>query len=81
MCALIAFYSLPSVHCAFNYDLPPTHTSPSIRPQHAVGKEVETVSISYNGKLIATGSRDGKAVCINIWIYMKDMVRQNDAQM
>jgi hypothetical protein len=27
--------------------------------QHAPGKEVEAVSISYNGKLIATGSRDG----------------------
>lgn len=40
------------------------HNALSELRQHAPGKEVEAVSISYNGKLVATGSRDGK-VCVS----------------
>lgn len=34
--------------------------------QHDEGKEVEAVSISYNGRLLATGGRDGKVIISKI---------------
>jgi hypothetical protein len=39
---------------------------PFARAQHDEGKEVEAVSISYNGRLLATGGRDGKVIISKI---------------